>query len=268
MADKFYVICTTPRSGSNLLCDLLESSGIMGQPKEFLNLDSVILPFARQNNLMESESKIYLDTYLDSVVKKFSSKNNVFAMKLLFDQFEPYMELNVIRKFIHKFKFIWLLRKDVLSQAVSMHIAKETDEWTSFNEKQNKEKENKNRREFVEYDESKIDRFLRKLAKDNLNWIEFFSINQLDYLPVTYEDVLSNTNQVCHSICNFCGVETNYQFSLKQATFKKQGDDLNERFRDAFRKSSSLNLARQTQAHEIQLRGTKLVEPKIIENTK
>ena len=132
MTNTFYVICTTPRSGSNLLCNLLESSGVMGYPKEFLNLDSVVLPFAQRNNLVDSESRIYLDSYLEQVVKKFSSRNNVFGMKLLFDQFEPYMQLNVIRQFIPRFKFIWLLRKDVLSQAISQHIAKETNEWTSF----------------------------------------------------------------------------------------------------------------------------------------
>ena len=258
MTNSFYVICTTPRSGSNLLCNLLESSGVMGQPKEFLNLDSVVLPFAQPNNLIDSESRIYLDTYLDNVVNKFSSKNNVFGMKLLFDQFEPYMELNVIRQFIPQFKFIWLLRKDVLSQAISQHIARETNEWTSFNEQNNQEKENKSRREFVDYDENKIGSFLKKLAKDNLNWIEFFSVNQLDYLPVTYEDLLQDTNQVCHNICNFCGVKTDYQFSLKKASFKKQGDEINERFRAAFRKSSAMNLARQTENQEIQLREVKL----------
>ena len=258
MTNNFYVICTTPRSGSNLLCSLLESSGVMGHPREFLNLDSVVLPFAQRNNLIDSESRIYLDTYLDHVVKKFSSKNNIFGMKLLFDQFEPYMELNAIRKFIPQFKFIWLLRKDVLSQAISQHIARETNEWTSFNEQNNQEKENKSRREFVDYDESKIGSFLEKLAKDNLNWIEFFSVNQLDYLPVTYEDLLQNTNQVCHNICNFCGVKTDYQFFLQQASFKKQGNKINERFRAAFCKSSAMNLAIQTDVKEINLRGNKL----------
>ena len=260
MADKFYVICTTPRSGSNLLCNLLESSRVMGHPKEFLNLDSVILPFAQRNNLLNNESQICLDTYLDNVVPKFSSKNNVFGMKLLYDQFEPYMELNVIREFIHQCKFIWLLRKDVLSQAISMYIANETNEWTSFNEQTNQEQENKNRREFVDYNESKINNYLTKLAKLNLNWIEFFSVNQLDYLPVTYEDVLKNTNQVCHSICDFCEIETDHEFSLKQASFKKQGDDLNTRFRDAFRKSSVMNLAIPTEVKEIELRGIRLAD--------
>lgn len=260
MTNKFYVICTTPRSGSNLLCNLLESSGVMGQPKEFLNLDSVILPFAQRNNLIDSESRIYLDKYLNSTVDKFSSNNNIFGMKLLFDQFEPYMELNSVREFLQNFKFIWLFRKDVLSQAVSMHIAKETNEWTYLNEQQNREQENKNRRDFVQYDELKINKFLRKLAKDNLNWIEFFSINQIEYLPVTYEEVLLNSQQICHKICNFCGVETNYEFAIKQAKFKKQGNELNEKFIATFRGNSNLNISKSTNIHEIEIRKTKLAE--------
>lgn len=259
MTNKFYVICTTPRSGSNLLCNLLESSGVMGHPKEFLNLNSVILPFANRHNLINlDESRIYLDHYLNSAVDKFSSKNNVFGMKLLFDQFEPYMELNNVRQFLQNFKFVWLFRKDVLSQAVSMHIAKETDEWTYMNEQNNQEQEKKNRRDLVEYDEQKINKFLKKLAKDNLNWVEFFSINQVDYLPVTYEDILLDANQVCHSICDFCGVETSHKFSTSQAKFKKQGNNINEKFMTTFRQNSIMNIAKMTESYEIEIRGNKL----------
>ena len=127
-----------------------------------------------------------------------------------------------------------------------------------LNEQNNQEKEHKSRREFVDYNEAKINKFLGKLAKDNLNWIEFFSVNQLDYIPVTYEDILQNTNQVCHDICDFCGVETDHQFSLSKASFKKQGDDINERFRVTFRKSSAMNLAVPVENQEIELRGIKL----------
>ena len=42
MDKKIYLICTTPRSGSNLLSSLLESSELMGKPSEYLNIKGTI----------------------------------------------------------------------------------------------------------------------------------------------------------------------------------------------------------------------------------
>jgi LPS sulfotransferase NodH len=32
-----YTICTTPRTGSNFLCELLSSTGVLGRPREYFN---------------------------------------------------------------------------------------------------------------------------------------------------------------------------------------------------------------------------------------
>ncbi|HMF66717.1 MAG TPA: Stf0 family sulfotransferase, partial [Phyllobacterium sp.] len=39
-AARSYVICGTPRSGSTLLCDLLESTGIAGRPASYFRSES------------------------------------------------------------------------------------------------------------------------------------------------------------------------------------------------------------------------------------
>ena len=38
---RSYVICTTARSGSNLVCDYLAKTGRLGRPTEFFNPDIV-----------------------------------------------------------------------------------------------------------------------------------------------------------------------------------------------------------------------------------
>src|SRR3954452_15582546 len=37
VADRGYAICTSPRSGSNLLCQILSSTGVLGHPLEYFN---------------------------------------------------------------------------------------------------------------------------------------------------------------------------------------------------------------------------------------
>ena len=235
MADKFYVICTTPRSGSNLLCNLLETSGVMGQPSEFLNPEGSLIPGAKKYELIESDYTINLDKYLDKIIAKHSSKNGVFGLKLLYDQFENFRNFRQVKNIFKKSKFILLLRKDIVAQAVSMHIATETDMWKSF-------EENEEKRKMVDYKEDKISFYADRFVRQDLRWIDFFSINQLEYLQVFYEDILINPHKICSQICNFCEVETEHHFSLGSTKFKKQGNELNEKFIQMFRHNSDFNI--------------------------
>ncbi len=254
MADKFYVICATPRSGSSMLCNLLASSKVMGNPREVLNVDS-ILGFCNRHNLTDAESRIVIEKYLTSVVEKRSSQNGVFGMKLLFDQLEPFLEMQAIKLFLRQFKFIWLVRKDVVAQAVSMYIAQTTKEWTSLNEDENRKKEEKSRRENLGYDEKKIDNCVKRLTRHNLRWLEFFSVNQIEYLQVEYENITRESNRECKKICNFCQVETNYQFSLEDVKFKKQGNMINEKLAETFRQKSLININIDSSVQELERKG-------------
>ncbi|WP_026793727.1 MULTISPECIES: Stf0 family sulfotransferase [Planktothrix] len=257
---KSYVICTTPRSGSNLLCDLLAASKVMGNPQEFLNVDSMLSPFCKKNGLVDTESKVNLESYIKLVMEKFSSQNQVFGMKALFDQLEPFLELNSTRQFLQNSKFIWLVRQDVLAQAVSMYIAQATDEWTSLNEENNRQQENKNRRDTLKYNQEKIDKKLKYLTRYNLKWLEFFAINKIEYLTVFYEDIFKNPTLACQDICRFCGVETDYSFPMEKAKFKKQGDQINETFITTFSENSGLNLKNISPTFELDIKGVKLIE--------
>ncbi|WP_413167431.1 Stf0 family sulfotransferase [Capilliphycus salinus ALCB114379] len=260
MDKKTYVICTTARSGSNLLCDLLASSKMMGNPKEVLNVDSMLRPYCEKNGLFEQNSQVSMTTYLDHIVNSLSSKNNVFGMKALFDQLEPFLRLEAVKELLQTSKFIWLVRRDLVAQAVSMYIARVTNEWTSMNEKQNQEKENKSRRDDVQYDRDKINHFMEYLTQQNLKLLDFFAINQIDYLQVYYEDILVNPNQICQEICKFCDVEVEHEFSIDSASFKKQGNELNEKLATKFRQESSLNLSVQLQDTEINLREITIIK--------
>lgn len=252
MAQNFYVICTTPRSGSNLLSDLLFSSGVMGQPSEFLNPNGTIPPLAKQYNLVDPKGQLFLTQYLNSVVENQSSPNGVFGLKLLFDQFEVFYDYACVKKLLQKSKFVLLSRKDFISQAVSLHIATETDAWKSF-------EEDKSKRQLVEYDEKKIAYFVERIIQHNLRWIEFFTVNKIDYLQVYYEDILKQPNKICQNICKFVGVETDYLFKLEKSRFQKQGDELNQKLADTFRNNSTLNLTRVAKPKEVQYHGIKIV---------
>src|SRR4051794_31844384 len=75
-----YIICTTPRSGSNLLCDLLLGSGAMGRPREVFNIKATLVPVAKQNGLLDGEPEaVEMGAYLDLVLTKYTTQNGVFG---------------------------------------------------------------------------------------------------------------------------------------------------------------------------------------------
>ena len=259
MDKKTYAICTTARSGSNLLCDLLNSSKMMGNPKEILNVDSMLRPFCERHHLFQDDSQIAMNDYLNFAIDKLSSKNNTFGMKVLFDQLEPFLDLQAVRQLLQTSQLIWLVRRDVVAQAVSMYIARVTNEWTAMNETENQERENKNRRTEVQYDREKIGQFVKYLTQQNFNWLNFFAINQVDYLQVYYEDLLINPDLVCQNICKFCGVEPEEKFSLNNARFKKQGNELNERLAATFRQESPWNLNIQSEEKTLKVRKVTII---------
>lgn len=248
---KFYVICTTPRSGSNLLCDLLSSSGVMGKSREFLNPTGSILPISKKANLIDRESRININDYIQYIINNFSSANNCFGIKVFFEQIKPLVQLKEIQQFLQQCKYVWLVRQDIIAQAVSMYIADETDTWKSFV----KEKKSRN---LVEYNEEKIARWVERLKKQNLNWADFFLVNRIEYLKVTYEDIVINHNQICHDICRFCGIEYHDRFSLENVRYQKQGDDLNEKFTEMFRQNSPINLYKTNEISQVDFRQIKL----------
>ena len=253
MNKKIYLICTTPRSGSNLLSALLESSGMMGQPSEYLNHTGTIPTLAKKHNLIDTNSTIILRKYLDFVIHNRSSANNVCGIKLFFNQLERFLDFPEMREILQQCHFIFLTRKDLVAQAVSMYIATETNIWKSM-------KEDKSSRDFVEYNELKINSILENLIKQNNKWSEFFGVNKLNYLEVNYEEILENSNQLCQKICSFCGVDvSNYKFLLESSRFKKQGDSLNQKFANIFYENYKLNLAKQMNSPELKLNGIKIV---------
>jgi LPS sulfotransferase NodH len=178
-------------------------------------------------------------------------------MKVLFDQYKELRQFGVIKELFKKCQFIWLLRRDVVAQAVSLYIARETNEWTSLNQESNYQKEQFNRRELVQYNEEQIAKFLNKIEKDNLKWLEFFAINEIEYLQMYYENILIDPN-ICRDICKLCKVKSEYNFSLQKTSFQKQGDILNEKLSAMFRENSIMNLHKKNEIKEMNFKNVKL----------
>lgn len=120
-----YLICSTGRSGSNLLCDLLEQTGLAGVPMEYLN-GNYIEAWRRR----ESSETLDADAYLAGLERVRTSANGVFGVKAHAHHIDGRIGDPAV--FFTRFdRLIFLEREDKLAQAVSLFRAAVTRAWTS-----------------------------------------------------------------------------------------------------------------------------------------
>ncbi len=240
-----YIICATPRSGSGLLCDLLATCEAMGKPQEFLNIRSTITPLANRFDLFDGESTMDLRHYMEWLQEKFATPNGVFGGKVLFEQLPWALEFECTRELFRQSRLIWLSRRDNVSQAVSRYVARRTRQWSlrGHNAPGDNEPDSE-----VTYSESDIKGLMRNVAYQDSGWLEFFAVNGVDVLQVTYEQLLADANAVCHEICRYCGVSVDHEFALQDASLRRQASPIKEELREQYVADSTLSLAPRTDA--------------------
>lgn len=167
--ERGYIICSEHRSGSTLLCEWLASSGILGHPAEYL---------------ARTEDSIALDRdpgLLGVLLARAMTANGVYGLKLFSQQFDVTMRARWLTR-LPNVRFIFLERRDLLGQAISLVRALQTQQYRAHEEAL----------AAPCYDEAAIARQLRRLAEANGRWRMYFARNGADVLWLTYEDMIAD----------------------------------------------------------------------------
>jgi len=125
-----YLLCATPRCGSNLLSLALQNTGIAGVPHEYLN------PRLMWGWVRRTGCGVPFDVvdYLEGIEAVRTTPNGVFGLKVHFYHLpliwgrDRAGMLDFLSRFDH---LILLGRGDKLAQAVSLYRAQVTQIWTS-----------------------------------------------------------------------------------------------------------------------------------------
>lgn len=214
---KNYLICSTGRCGSTLLCTLLIDSQVMGIPHEYFNFDDHAMPLIRRFGVSTTPT-ILLDEYVEKVTRYRTTKNGVFGFKAHINQAALLINNNLLYKYFPGIKFIHVTRNDVIRQAVSYSIAAQTNKWSSHGVAKNK----------PIYNREEIQSKLKIIQEQNMEWQRIFGIYKVKPLKVAYEDLIKDTHAVCEKICRFVGIQTDYNFDLNNAHMSKQSGAINE----------------------------------------
>lgn len=213
LVPRGYAICCTARSGSSLLCEALDSTGVLGHPREYFNSDA----FAADPTYPHDP-----EGRLDDLVRRAVTPNDVYGLKMLAYQ-AHYSAPRDWAKRLPNLAFVYLYRRDLLRQSISDVRAMQTNAYHHGQAEQ---------RQPV-YDGEAIRQKMLSLAHYDTRWRVFFARNGVEPLEVSYETFLAASQGVVNAIGRLVGVP---EAKLEPSAIgsRMQRDALTEAWRERF----------------------------------
>ena len=200
------IICTTPRSGSTLLCKLLAATGMAGKPESWFHSPS-LSDWLDYHNLSTDDfptSEDALRAVFDATRDKGANGTGVFGLRLQGGSFDYFIEQTArlfpdhpsdkerIEAAFGPTLFLHLTRADKLSQAISRLRAEQSGLW--HRAVSGEELERLSPPADPIYDPDAIARHIDELTALDTAWEEWFHREGIRPLRIPY-DVLAQEPQ-------------------------------------------------------------------------
>lgn len=217
---RSYVIAATPRVGSHLLSDALTSTGIAGQPREwpvrFTPDTEPRTPMDRMRLVTQPPPRENYDPAEDAVeIRKFlaagTSQNGVlgivihwFQLQEAVGRLQTFLDTaeaaphRVLSSAFPDLSYVWLKRRDKVSQAVSWYKAVQTGTYVGRHGKGGA-----GEAEPLRFDYGQIRYLLSALTSWENAWGSFFSSNGLTPLVLYYEDLSTQYVSTIRSVLDY-----------------------------------------------------------------
>ena len=215
-----YVICTSPRSGSTLLCKLLASTGITGKPESYFHNPS-IAEWADELGLRSQDSlsrRDRLNAIFDAVLERGRDTTAIFGLRVQrhsFNFLTEQMRLvypglsNDVELFEAAFGrtlFIHLSRANKLEQAISLVKATQTGLWHMAPDGTEIERLSAPREPV--YNADAIANELAELTDLEQEWIDWFDSESVTPLRLTYDELSADPTAVVRRVLDQLGLDT------------------------------------------------------------
>ena len=229
-AQRTIAICMLPRTGSTMLCSILEQTGSFGFPDEYLNPRGVVQMYA------ERYGTTGFDAYWQTLRRERATDNGTFSLKATYPDLLPLIQAQAVGRLLGPTTFIYLTRRDLLSQAVSAYKAQVSGLW-------HRDKAGRPYRSQVStpatFDEAAILKKLDEFLAMQLAWERYFALRSIEPVRMTYEDLLEDVNAAVMRIASAAGIASPGPISMEMASTSKLADAQDEewvaRIRDKFR---------------------------------
>lgn len=212
--DRGYAICTEARSGSSYLCDILKTTGILGNPDEYFNTYCMTVTRGIADYPADPEGQFA------AMKHRMATPNGVYGLKVFSGHFDN-AQITQWTERLPDLHFIHLVRLDVLAQAISHVRAWQTMQWTHGAAK---------RSEPV-YDFDRINLEVKRLLKSQNRWRYYFARNSAPVLHLNYEQVCEDPQGAADRVARLIGLGETPKVDPDRIALSIQRDAINDEWR-------------------------------------
>jgi trehalose 2-sulfotransferase len=226
---RCYAVCTIPRSGSNLLTDGLRDTRRAGMPKQFF------LPKAESRYAAELGIDRDSDyaAYVRGIVDTKITRNEVFGFKLMSWYLDDFLarlreaqgfgnsttnDLELLRSVFPRLRFLRIVRRHKLRQALSTARALQTGLW--------KVQQGKSILREPEFDPDLIEQSLHEAERQDKLWDDFFGRIGIEPFEVEYEKLCQDYERTIRAVLNFLRIKLPAGARVGPPVTTRQADEI------------------------------------------
>ncbi len=234
---RCYVVCTIPRSGSNLLTDGLRATRQAGMPKQFFLPKSE----ARYGAELGVDPDVDYPGYVRGIVNTKRTRNEVFGFKLMSWYLDDFLarlrdtrafgdaatnELTMLRNAFPRLRFVHIVRRHKLRQALSTARALQTGLW--------KVQEGKTALREPQFDAELIEQSLREAERQEDIWYKFFQRNSIAAFQVEYEELCRDYEETIRGVLDFLRISLPRGARIGPPVTIRQADEISRIWEERF----------------------------------
>lgn len=227
-----YLICTTERTGSYLLCDALALTGIAGRPQECFHS-------ARFRDFPAQPDHAAYAAYFEQIARECTTSNGVFGAKVLWWQLKDLVlklrELpeyrgigagELLESWLPDARYIRLTRRDKLRQAVSHLKAIQTGAWWEMPVWTRTHPSME--RPQPTFDAEALDFWIRRNSVHEAAWQLLFEERGIQPLEIVYEDFVEAPAATTRRVLAELQIPAPPDLAIGPPRYEKQADDTSD----------------------------------------
>lgn len=227
-ARRSYLVCSLPRSGSSLLCELLGATGVAGAPTEFFHPDKMAA-------LRERWGVATLDEYVRELLARKTSPNGVFGAKAHWGQYRPAFGEADPRTLFPDARLVLITRRDRLRQAVSWVRALQTRRWDE------QDRPAVDRPPVFDYED--IATKLMRIDREEEAWEALFERYGIAPQRIVYEDFIDARDETVRAVLEALGMDAPSDLHLPPPKLARQADELSQEWVERYLAESATSPA-------------------------
>lgn len=231
-----FMICTQQRSGSWLLSEALEHTGVAGRPKEYY-LELYEKEWTTKWGTLTSEE------YLSQVLRAGTTPSGIFSIKVHWYQFElmiPKLRQiprcssggvnDALANAFPNLKYVWLKRLNKPRQAISHFRAIKSGQWWKIEGHHGA----RNSASDFQLDFDEVRRLENFAVLQDASWQKFFTDAGIEPLVITYEDLMQSLEGALMRLFSQLGIDLPPETKLHSPRLKRQSDGLTEQWLEKY----------------------------------